>query len=343
MLCVFRFGDPNETETFTFHCSFCSPRRFLRINNYMVLWTILLSTRSCLQRIKYYLDKLDRNSPTHFLFRSPFRLHSKRSEVDGSITDHQKNLPRIHFGNQFGLFLRVAVAIGRVNLGQQKSAIGGNNFKKTLITSNQKNSGSSIPSYIFYLHIFIACWLHGRIFLSLCGIFCFALSHGQHIMANGSKIPLIPSIEDWNAKPDHIYQQLFVTYDCQTFPSIALEASSTRPPKRIKRHMFPYVSTDMPSWGAQRAISRSALANQKPHKNWGNNSLPYRIKLTCKYIWFGFMFSGFCLIVIYMRFEDGGLKFLVGWSSRMTVVWGNFRKRKNTWAWCSGEGTGTFL
>ena len=39
------------------------------------------------------------------------------------------------------------------------------------------------------------------------------------------------------------------------------------------------------------------------------------------------MFSGLGLIVIYMRFEDWGLKFLVGWSSTIAVIWRNFRKR----------------
>ena len=139
-------------------------------------------------------------------------------------------------------------------------------------------------------------------------------------MANGSKLPLIPSIEDWNAKPDHIYQQLFVTYDCQTFPGSFGSFLNTP----SKTHKTPYVSTDMPSWGAQRAISRSALANQKPNKNWGITSCVIELNLPV-YSWSHFF--RFCLIVIYMRFEDWGLKFLVGWSSAITVVWGNFRKR----------------
>ena len=189
-------GIPTKRGNFheTFRYFFVAPfsvklpgkRRFLRINNYMVLWTmnhpIVNILYSCLQRIiNSYLDKLDRNSRKSFLVPKSvsvtFKTFWGRRVHNGS----SESLPRIHFGIQFtkGLdFLTCCCCHWPSQFGATKISHWGKQPKKTLITSNQKNSGSGIPSYIFYLHIFIAWWLHGRIFLSLCGIFCFALSHG---------------------------------------------------------------------------------------------------------------------------------------------------------------------
>ena len=69
-------GNFHETFRYVFVAPFFvklpGKRRFLRINNYMVLWTmnhpIVNILYSCLQRIiNSYLDKLDRNSRKSFL------------------------------------------------------------------------------------------------------------------------------------------------------------------------------------------------------------------------------------------------------------------------------------
>ena len=101
MVCVFKVRGSQLLSTLTVapvklpgNDDFSGSRTIYGTMNHPIVNTFMLTKNQ-------FLYKLDRNSPTHFLFRSPFRLHSKRSEVDGSVTDHQKSLPRIHFGNQF--------------------------------------------------------------------------------------------------------------------------------------------------------------------------------------------------------------------------------------------------